>query len=102
MITLLTFYYMIRSGALAGGSPGIRKDFGHQVCNDDREWIKSDEPDEHRRADLQSNQRMSTENPLSDAPADRIRPLQFSDWITDFIADIGSYPILAQPYTKVY
>ncbi|MED6163084.1 hypothetical protein PIB30_076519 [Stylosanthes scabra] len=25
------FYYLIRSGALADGSQGIRKNFGHQV-----------------------------------------------------------------------
>ncbi|MED6131902.1 hypothetical protein PIB30_014348 [Stylosanthes scabra] len=29
--TLLTLYYLIRSGALAGGSLRFRKDFGHQV-----------------------------------------------------------------------
>ncbi|MED6224756.1 hypothetical protein PIB30_087237 [Stylosanthes scabra] len=31
-ILLLTFYYLIRSGALAGGEPELRKDFGHQKC----------------------------------------------------------------------
>ncbi|MED6120823.1 hypothetical protein PIB30_024543 [Stylosanthes scabra] len=29
--TLLTLYYLIRSGALAGGSLRFRKDFGHQL-----------------------------------------------------------------------
>ncbi|MED6184584.1 hypothetical protein PIB30_048795 [Stylosanthes scabra] len=29
--TLLTLYYLIRSGALAGGSLRFRKDFGHQI-----------------------------------------------------------------------
>ncbi|MED6140283.1 hypothetical protein PIB30_091658 [Stylosanthes scabra] len=29
--TLLTFYYLIRSGALVGGVSELRKDFGHQV-----------------------------------------------------------------------
>ncbi|MED6153100.1 hypothetical protein PIB30_098321, partial [Stylosanthes scabra] len=28
MITLLTYYYLIRSGALVGGLPDFRKDFG--------------------------------------------------------------------------
>ncbi|MED6161692.1 hypothetical protein PIB30_063149 [Stylosanthes scabra] len=30
-ITLTHFYYLIRSGALAGGSPGFRKNFGQQL-----------------------------------------------------------------------
>ncbi|MED6199578.1 hypothetical protein PIB30_077232 [Stylosanthes scabra] len=31
---LLTFYYLIRSGAHTGGSPEFRKDFGHQGNKD--------------------------------------------------------------------
>ncbi|MED6139324.1 hypothetical protein PIB30_082752 [Stylosanthes scabra] len=34
-------YYLIQSGALAGGSPEFRKDFGHQVTTG-QTWVKRD------------------------------------------------------------
>ncbi|MED6190441.1 hypothetical protein PIB30_105919, partial [Stylosanthes scabra] len=32
-ITLLTYYYLIRFGALAGGLPNFRKDFGASLSS---------------------------------------------------------------------
>ncbi|MED6168950.1 hypothetical protein PIB30_016637 [Stylosanthes scabra] len=41
MILLLTFYYLIQSGALAGGESEFRKDFWHQG-NKDKQTLNFD------------------------------------------------------------
>ncbi|MED6113196.1 hypothetical protein PIB30_068620 [Stylosanthes scabra] len=40
--TLLTFYYLIRSGALAGGALKFRKDFGHQGNRKNKQLVEFD------------------------------------------------------------